>query len=162
MRKDFNVVVDGTHEFTITKEEALLLDVIPTSTNHFHILEEGRPYRAELVDSNWYTKTYTIKLNNDLHEVRIGDDLDLLIREMGLETGTSKQINDLHAPMPGLILDLKVAEGETVEKGQVLLVLEAMKMENSISSPREGTIKALPVKKGDILDKGDLLVTFEK
>jgi biotin carboxyl carrier protein len=162
MGKSFNVLVDGMHGFTITEEEALLLDIIPTAANHFHILEKGRPYRAELLNSNWYAKTYTIKINNTPYQVRIGDDLDLLIREMGLETRSSKQINNLHAPMPGLVLDLKVAVGETVEKGQVLLVLEAMKMENSIRSPRAGTVKALPLKKGDVLDKGNLLVTFEE
>lgn len=64
------------------------------------------------------------------------------------------------APMPGAIAELKVKAGDTVREGQVLLVLEAMKMLNEIVAPRSGTISAVGVNKGDMVGSGDLLVTI--
>ena len=66
----------------------------------------------------------------------------------------------MEAPMPGTILDVKVNVGEKVDNGQVLLVLEAMKMENEIVSPVGGTISSVMVKKGDTVNSGDLLITI--
>lgn len=64
------------------------------------------------------------------------------------------------APMPGTILDIKVAEGDTVKKGQVLLILEAMKMENEITAPSSGVIGKIAVAKGASVVTHDVLVTF--
>jgi biotin carboxyl carrier protein len=62
------------------------------------------------------------------------------------------------APLPGLVLQLKVKEGETVSAGQVLLVMEAMKMENQITSPHNGTVKKVFVAEGDSVGEGAPLV----
>ena len=58
------------------------------------------------------------------------------------------------APMPGTILDVKVAEGQAVKSGDVLVILEAMKMENEILAPCDGTVKGLAVTKGASVDSG--------
>ncbi len=63
------------------------------------------------------------------------------------------------APMPGTILDVKVSNGAAVSKGDVIMVLEAMKMENDIVSPVDGTITSIVVKKGDNVQSGDTLAT---
>lgn len=65
------------------------------------------------------------------------------------------------APMPGSILDIKVRAGETVKSGQILLVLEAMKMENEILAPRDGKVKDLIVSKGASVATDDILLTLE-
>jgi glutaconyl-CoA/methylmalonyl-CoA decarboxylase subunit gamma len=62
------------------------------------------------------------------------------------------------APMPGLILALKAKEGDTVQAGQTLLVMEAMKMENAITAPYSGTVSKIYVREGDSVGEGDLLV----
>lgn len=62
------------------------------------------------------------------------------------------------APMPGLVLSIKVKEGETVQAGQTLLVMEAMKMENAITASYNGTVSRIYVREGDSLSEGDLLV----
>ena len=64
------------------------------------------------------------------------------------------------APLPGLVLDVKITAGDTVGEGQVLLILEAMKMENEIVAPQEGTIHEVKVAKGDNVASGDILVVF--
>ena len=64
------------------------------------------------------------------------------------------------APMPGNILDVKVKAGDSVKAGNTLLILEAMKMENEISAPQDGTIASVNVRKGDVVNSGDLLITM--
>ncbi|WIV13071.1 biotin/lipoyl-containing protein [Proteiniborus sp. MB09-C3] len=67
----------------------------------------------------------------------------------------------VEAPMPGTILDIKVNQGDTVKKGQVLLILEAMKMENEIMAPRDGKVTAVNTSKGSSVNVGDPLVSLE-
>lgn len=66
----------------------------------------------------------------------------------------------IKSPLPGVILDLKVKEGDVIKVGQRLLVLEAMKMENNIDSDREGVVQSLKVRKGDSVLEGDVLLTI--
>ena len=66
----------------------------------------------------------------------------------------------MNAPMPGNILDVKVKPGDSVKAGDVLLILEAMKMENEISAPQDGTVASVNVRKGDVVNSGDLLCTM--
>lgn len=66
----------------------------------------------------------------------------------------------INAPMPGTILDIKVATGSTVKKGDILMILEAMKMENEIISPVDGKV-TVTATKGSMVKTGDLLCTIE-
>ena len=66
----------------------------------------------------------------------------------------------VNAPMPGTVLDIKVAQGAAVKKGDVLLILEAMKMENEIMSPCDGTVKQLVVTKGASVNSGDPMIVI--
>jgi glutaconyl-CoA/methylmalonyl-CoA decarboxylase subunit gamma len=67
----------------------------------------------------------------------------------------------VNAPMPGTINDVKVKPGDSVKKGQVLLILEAMKMENEIMAPADGVVASVNVSKGSSVSAGDVLVAFK-
>ena len=73
---------------------------------------------------------------------------------------TSSSTGDVAAPMPGTVLKVKVALGETVKKGQVLLILEAMKMENEIVSPADGKVAILNVEAGKAVTAGEVMVSI--
>ena len=64
------------------------------------------------------------------------------------------------APMPGTILAVNVTSGSAVKKGDVLMILEAMKMENEILAPQDGTVASVNVNKGDTVNSGDVLVSM--
>ena len=67
---------------------------------------------------------------------------------------------NIKSPLPGVVLDLHVKEGDTVKIGQKLLTLEAMKMENNIDSDKDGTVLSLKVSKGDNVMEGDILIVI--
>jgi glutaconyl-CoA/methylmalonyl-CoA decarboxylase subunit gamma len=112
-------------------------------------------------------KKYVIKLNDKVYEVEMEE----------VTAATSAAITEaaksapkaapaapvsggqkVEAPMPGTILSIAVKAGDAVKKGQVLAVLEAMKMENEIVSPYDGKVVSVGVSKGDSVNPGDLLV----
>ncbi len=68
---------------------------------------------------------------------------------------------EISAPLPGIIVDIKVKAGDTVREGQELAVLEAMKMENSIESTKAGTVRSISVSPGDTVSEGTIIMTVE-
>lgn len=67
----------------------------------------------------------------------------------------------INSPMPGTILDIRVKAGDAVQKGAVLCILEAMKMENEIMAPKDGTIAQVVVQKGATVNAGNVLMTLQ-
>ena len=67
---------------------------------------------------------------------------------------------EVAAPMPGKILNVKAGVGTAVKKGDVILILEAMKMENDVVAPEDGTVASINVSAGDAVEAGDVLATF--
>lgn len=161
MGSDFKVKVNDTFEFDFKKESISQLDAVSIEKNKFHILHQNLPYKAEIVFSDFNQKKYTVKVNNNIYQVAISNELDILIKELGFEVGASKVIKKLKSPMPGLILEIHVEVGQAVKENDNLLILTAMKMENSLLSPRDGVIKSIAVNIEDSVIKGDLLIEFE-
>ena len=135
-------------------------DFSELGNGHFHILHENKSYRAEVIKTDPATKTFTFKINGRLYTVELKNKFDLLLEKMGMGAGAGAKINNIKAPMPGLIIDLKIKSGDAVKAGDPLLILEAMKMENILKSPGEGTVKHVKVKKGDSVEKGQVLIEF--
>lgn len=161
MSKNFIATVNENQVFEISEEDTSNIDVLKTSTNKFHILHDNQSFKAEILASKFQDKLYTVQVNNNTYSVNISNALDLLIKEMGFENSASKHINELKAPMPGLILEVYVETGQEVKENDPLLILEAMKMENIITSPREGIIKSISAIKGDAVEKNHLLIEFD-
>ena len=161
MNNKFKVKVNNSIEFDITDDEVSKLNAEKTADSKYHVLQNNKPFKAELVDSNFNRKKYSIKVNKHTYDVDISNSLDLIINKMGFAFGTTKHVDLIKAPMPGLILDIHVEEGQEVKEDEALLILEAMKMENVITSPRDGIIKYVNIDKGDAIDKGHLLIEFE-
>jgi biotin carboxyl carrier protein len=156
--KEFEVELQGDQHSI--NGEPFVWDLNATGPNHFHILHKNKGYQAEIVKSDKAAKTVSIKINNKLIEVKLKDKFDLLLEKMGISNSAASKVNQIKAPMPGLIIDIKVKEGDEVKAGDQLLILEAMKMENIIKSPGEGVIKSIKIKKGDSVEKNQVLIVF--
>lgn len=161
MSQLFKVNVNASFDFDISDVESSQLDSVKTSSHGFHILKDHKSYKTEIIKCDFLKKSYQVKVNNTTYQVDISNDLDQLIIAMGFELGSSKTVDEIKAPMPGLILDIPIKVGQEVEEDDTLLILEAMKMENSFLSPRDGIIKSISVALGDAVDKGQLLIEFE-
>jgi len=157
----FKVSVNNSESFEIDEKEAIQLDCIESSNQTFHVLHNHKSYHVAIKSSDLNKKSYKLIINNREYDVAIQDKLDQLIQSMGFQVGSSKQINQIKAPMPGLILDIPVNSGDEIKEGELLLILEAMKMENSIVSPINGKIKKVLVEKGTTVTKNQLLIEFE-
>jgi biotin carboxyl carrier protein len=135
-------------------------DIIEFKKDRFHIIRDNRSYTAEVLHVNTEEKLFTIKVNNAVFQVQVRDKYDELLREMGIDSTAGKKANDLKAPMPGLVLNILVSEGQPVAKGDPILVLEAMKMENIIKAASDGMIKKIAVAKGDKVEKNQVMITM--
>lgn len=161
MKKSYQVKVNDTFDFKIDEQAVKKLDALQVSDSEFHVLHHHISYKTEIVKANFNEKSYAVKVNNTVYNINIFNELDSLIKEMGFQIGKTKEVNEIKAPMPGLILDINVLVGAEVKENDTLLILEAMKMENALTSPRAGIIKSISVTKGDTVDKNQLLIAFE-
>lgn len=157
----YKIKVNNQHSFDISKEDVNELDAIETLSNTFHVLQDNTSIKASVLRSNFNKKSYSIKVDNNDYDIVINDELDQQIEALGFEIGALKKVNNVKAPMPGLILEINVKEGQEVKENDALLILEAMKMENVINSPRDGVIKSIEVEQGKTVDKNALLIEFE-
>lgn len=136
------------------------LDSNTSEPGHFHVLRNAVSYAVEVLHTDAVTKTVTLKVNGNTYEAVLKDKYDELLHALGMDGLASRKVNELKAPMPGLVLDVVVAEGAAVKKGDALIILEAMKMENILKSPTDGQIKKISVKKGVAVEKNQLLIEF--
>src|SRR5690554_2445528 len=157
----YKATVGKTDTFDLNETSIQNLDAVSIGDSEFHVLKDNRSYKTEITLADFLTKNYTVKVNGNTYEVNLASSLDQLIKQMGFEVGSAKQVNAIKAPMPGLVLEISVTVGQEVQEGDNLLILEAMKMENSFTSPRAGIIKSIAVNKGQAVDKGQLRVEFE-
>lgn len=153
--------VNNEHEFEFEQGQIENLDIQETPSGAHHLLVNDKSITSKIVDSDFLNRVYTVKINSNIYQVKIFNELDVLIKDMGLSLGANQVINDIKAPMPGVILDVMVKEGEEVKEGDNLLVLEAMKMENTIMAPRDATIKSIHVKSGKTVSKNEVLIEME-
>ncbi|MDM9632076.1 acetyl-CoA carboxylase biotin carboxyl carrier protein subunit [Robiginitalea aurantiaca] len=161
MANPFEIKVNGEWSFHMDSESLETYDQARLSSNTFHVIHNSHSFEVQILEEDFDSKSYKVSVNGKPYTISISNPLDQLISTMGFELGTSKNVSHIEAPMPGLILDIQVSQGDEVREGDPLLVLEAMKMENVILSPRDGKIAKVAVEKGAAVDKKSLLLEFE-
>lgn len=134
--------------------------IVKTGVGEFHLLHENKSYNILIVKADFAEKKLVLKINGKKFNVDVKDRFDELLHTLGMDTAAAKKVNDIKAPMPGMVLNILVGEGQAVKKGDSLLVLEAMKMENILKSPTDGVIKKVIASKGTAVEKNQLLIQF--
>ena len=157
------------------------LELLHRSGNHFHFQSGGKEYKASLIRLE---KGKIEMILNGIHFIAFAsmdkkcitqvtydgssftcERNDILVEQeifslASYSSSTSDQ--RIVSPMPGKVVKVNVAKGSSVKKGDILLVVEAMKMENNITSPKEGIVESVHVKQGEMVDPSTELVKFVK
>lgn len=135
-------------------------DVIVVKDGSFHAIKDDRSFNVEIVKADHTAKTFVIAVNGNKYTLHAKDKYDELLHSLGMDNLAGNKVNEIKAPMPGLVLEIRINEGDTVKKGDAILVLEAMKMENILKSPADGTVEKINVKKGMAVEKNQVLINF--
>ena len=160
--KEFNIKFDNELlNIGTISEKHFEIDIIKNNSKSFHVINNHKSYNVNIISIDNNEKKVILKINQKTFEVEITDELDKLLKEMGIKNKVGKKNKDLKAPMPGLVTGIPVKIGDVVQKGDNLLVLEAMKMENNLKAEHDAIIKDIIVEKGNSVEKNQILVTFE-
>lgn len=152
--------VEKTEDNIQVNNKTINWDLQWISDRKIHIIYGNRSLEAELISIDRQSKTVQIKFGTKIRSLQLKDRFDLLLEQMGMNNTASHTLKEIKAPMPGLILDLKVKPGDEVKKGEVVLILEAMKMENILKSPGDGIVKAVKVSLNQSVEKNQVLIQF--
>jgi biotin carboxyl carrier protein len=140
----------------IIGDRKCVVDARWTQTDLLSIIIDGRSYQ---VDIHTDKDAHEVLIEGEHFEFELFDERKALLKKsaaIGVEG-----VQEINSSMPGKIIKILVAEGEEVEQGQGLVVVEAMKMENEIKSPKAGVVKKVGVKEGEAVEAGALLVVVE-
>ena len=150
--------MEFTSEFDklyLSKKKQINIDCIELSENSFSIIINGRSHILTIYRQ---IDGYQVIVDHNIFFIKVLDELDILLEKFGMESNLTEHLGEVHALIPGLVSNIFVKEGDEVELGQKLIILEAMKMENEIISPIAGEIKQIHIHTGDKVEKGDLIL----
>ena len=136
-------------------------DMVESRNNVFSIIYKNRSFNAEVLEADYQVKSFLIKVDKNKYTVLAKDRFDILLDQLGMSNANASKVNDLKAPMPGLIVDVKVQVGDMVKKGDIILILEAMKMENVLKAVGDGKVKTVKVTPKQNVEKNQILIEFE-
>lgn len=140
-------VGDRTHRVDLQSIDAAFLYSLLIDNNSYEVLieEQGEDYRVLLL--------------GELYTVQVEDDFRHQMARRRVQTKPSGRMA-VKAPMPGLVVAVPVTEGQEVSTGDVLVILESMKMENEVRAPRDGRVNRVRVSPSDAVEKGQTLVVL--
>ena len=154
--KEFAVEIVDDHHVSINDK---LFEVDFESVN-------GQPVYSMLIDGQSY-EAYVYAVEDEWQVLLLGRQYPIKVedeREKRLRSSVGGKVQasgefQLKAPMPGLVVAIAVNEGQQIEKGQVLVILESMKMQNELKSPRTGKVERIKVKAGESVEQRQLLLS---
>lgn len=156
----FSFEVSSEKNLKIINAKAIQADIVRIDDHTFHILHNNRSYNAELIGINRDEKSCSVKVGTNIYSMQMTDQFDELLHQLGMDNLKAARISEVKAPMPGLVIRILAAEGDEIEKGGNLFVLEAMKMENIIKAPADVKIKSVKAKPGDKVEKNQVVMIF--
>ncbi len=148
-------------EFELDAATIEKADFIRISPDTCHLIIDNRPVLIRIIDTDPTGKLIRLEVDGETFDAGIKDPLDQMLDKMGYAAASGKHILEVKAPMPGLVLEVSVTDGQEVKEGDRLLILSAMKMENSITIHADAKIKKVNVKAGQAVEKGQVLVELD-
>lgn len=141
----FQIEIDG---------EKKIISISRISPAHLSIIVDGKSFNVEV---EHFEKDYQVSTRGEVYNFSVIDEREVTISSEPSDSGEKV----IKAPMPGLVVEIVVSEGDQVKAGDTLLVLEAMKMQNEITAPASGIILSVLVKPNDKVNSGDDLLVLD-
>jgi glutaconyl-CoA/methylmalonyl-CoA decarboxylase subunit gamma len=141
-------------KFTI-EDRVYEVNIIDVEDNFADVEVNGKHYKVEVEKAIQQTKTPKLIRTEPIPSTDVHPSIAKTSSPAAPKTGGT-----INAPLPGIILEVLVKQGDEIKIGQRLLVLEAMKMENNIDSDKEGKVLEVKVQKGDSIMEGDILIVI--
>lgn len=162
--KYVTTVGDQSYVIEVLDENHILVDGKPFEVDFqnvgnqpvYSLLLDGLSYEASVYQGD---ESWQVLVHGRLYEANVEDE-----REKRLRLSQGSQVADreefhLKSPMPGMVISVPVAEGQEVQKGDVLVILESMKMQNELKSPKAGVVTRMRVRAGDGVEQRQTLLT---
>ncbi len=160
--KEFDVKIEnaGTDYSVFVNGKKKLVKVESLGGSRMLLFMDNRPAEIDIRSDSYDSRRLVFVKGTEV-EIEIEDFRMAQAKKVAGMSASGTAAKNVKAPMPGLILEIKVVKGEKVNQQQALIIIEAMKMENIIKSPAEGIVKRVAVTSGKSVEKNDLLIEFE-
>jgi biotin carboxyl carrier protein len=158
-RNEYKFAIISDSQYHI-KENKYLFSLLQENDGFVELTVNGKTFTVELVSHK--QNTCDVLVNGVSYSFAIETPFSIIRKKLIAKQSPSSKFETVKAPMPGKILDIMVHVGQTVNKGDTLLILEAMKMQNSIVALHKGIVTSLNFKQGDSVGKNDTLLEIEK
>lgn len=122
----------------------------------FSLLLDGQSFESYVYTTE---EGLQVLLHGNLYQATVEDEREKRLRAASGGRVAEREEFHLRAPMPGLVVSIPVHEGQQIEKGDVLVILESMKMQNELKSPRAGTVTRLRIENGDSVEQRQTLLS---
>ncbi len=158
----------GSHDVQVVTGKDVSVNGVPvdiefvkSATNSFKMRMNGVEKDADLVKLDKENKLVIVRIEGKKFAVQIKEPVDLMLDKLGINSKSTKKVNNLKAPMPGLVIKILAEQGKHYKAGDALMILEAMKMENVFKAAADVTIKAIEITERQTVEKGQILMVFE-
>ena len=156
---DISINNQSTTLEVICNDESIEIDCQPLSDDSYSLILDGKSHFLSILT---HPQGYEITIDQHTNIVTIKNEQQLLLKKFGISSSDKIQNGKIIAEIPGMISQIFTSVGKTVNKGDKLFILEAMKMENEIDSPLTGTVKNISIESGIAVEKGTLIMEIEE
>lgn len=156
-----NFAVDQIDGQWMINDTPAALDIQVQPNGLISVLLDNKSYTATVEKVDTKAKELVLKIDGQPYTVAIKEPIDQLLSSMGLDLKSMQKIEPVKAPMPGMVLKVLVEPGQQINKGDGLLILEAMKMENVLKATGPATVKAIKINERTAVEKGTILIELE-
>ncbi len=156
--KEIDVQIDINNTISVRGSSGYEIDWVEVDPGRYSMLINGKSYSMTLERTD--DGLFIANINGKEYHCTVEDERSKRLREFIVDAAGSDGPIEISAPMPGMVTDITVQEGDSVTENQPLVVLEAMKMENEIRSITSGTVKKIHIQPGQPVEKGQQLITI--
>jgi len=157
--RSFDVEIDHENHSATVDGKEMTYELISQSNGCILFRTGTKLYIIDNIEVDKHNISFSI--DGKFVKTVVKDEQELLLERLGFSTDELASVGLLEAPMPGKILELLVAEGDEVEEGQPVVILEAMKMENELKAPATGTVASVSVTESDNVEKNQTILEIE-